>query len=362
MQRVFAMEFQPEEAAEEEMILGNVVATATPELVLEMLTVSERSVWIGSLSFEERCCGSLSQLSRSGARLTHGYLIRYGTNVQPQYEDIRRRSAHLGELNRLAQNVFLNDLQLVDAEPYSFEHCSEAFDKIILESDPTLLVCDITCLTKIHALALAAAVYRNARTRRCAVVHSIPENYLIGDESGKGTGWRDVIVAPLAATATLFNESRSRGIILLGHESDRLIVALAELEPAGGVILLATTAQRPDLRRISQRFNQKIIRHLTRMRSHTWRTETLDISDMEGLRRSVSSEIVLAKDFAAPVILFPYGPKPLLFLSALQLCAEYPEASWFVYPVPASYDVNYTEGTQGCIWVTPAAAARKHLL
>ena len=57
---------------------------------------------------------------------------------------------------------------------------------------------------------------------------------------------------------------------------------------------------------------------------------------------------------SAPVILFPYGPKPLIFVSAFELALEYPEASWFVYPIPSAYDTAYSEGIDETVWLRQA--------
>ena len=90
-----------------------------------------------------------------------------------------------------------------------------AFDRIITEARPRWIVCDLTCLTKLHTIALATELRRHSETVGCVIVHSIPENYVLKDSNSEAIGWRDVIVAPLAANASLFNETRGRGIILL---------------------------------------------------------------------------------------------------------------------------------------------------
>jgi len=175
----------------------------------------------------------------------------------------------------------------------------------------------------------------------------------LGDQKRKPSGWKDVLIAPLAETAALLNEAHSRGIIIPGHEADRLILGLAELEPSGGLILLMATPERPDLYELSIRNNRRVISQLTSMRSASWSRKILDWDDFEGLKESVAREIEAAREYDAPVILFPFGPKSFLFLTALSLAAAYPEASWFVYPIPTSYDVNYSEGLERTTWLVP---------
>jgi hypothetical protein len=65
------------------------------------------------------------------------------------------------------------------------------------------------------------------------------------------------------------------------------------------------------------------------------------------------SQIELATQADAPVVLFPYGPKSMLFLVAISLCVGYPEASWFVYPTPYGYPLDYSDGVERTIWLQP---------
>jgi hypothetical protein len=79
----------------------------------------------------------------------------------------------------------------------------------------------------------------------------------------------------------------------------------------------------------------------------------IETTDFAGLKNIVSEEVAAAKQHAAPVIIFPYGPKPLLFGAAYQLSMEYTEASWFVwfvYPIPGLYDSSYTTGSERTVW------------
>ena len=172
-----------------------------------------------------------------------------------------------------------------------------------------------------------------------------PENYSgIPRHELRADGWKDVLVTPLSDHSRFFNEGGSRGLLLLGHEADRVVIALAEIEPAGGVILSSFSVDRPDLREESKRRNAKIVQQLLTMRSATWRVEQAELTDTDSLGTILRTEIQSAKNKKAPVILFPFGPKCLVFACALQLAAEYFDNAWFVYPIPSSYDPNYTEG------------------
>ncbi len=54
------------------------------------------------------------------------------------------------------------------------------------------------------------------------------------------------MVAPAAPGARLGHVAKSRGVLLLGHEYDRLAASLAEFEPASGLVVLSVTASAPE--------------------------------------------------------------------------------------------------------------------
>jgi len=305
------------------------------------------TLWLGALSFEDRCTESLRMLAEERLALGTAMLLDYPTIVRPVTEDQERRSKNRRVFHRLAFDICPVPIEERRVDPYSFQ----GFQDLLREPKSAFTVFDITCMTKIHTLALAATLSQAPADREWAIAYSIPENY--GDLAGtnKTLGWRDILIAPLAETAVLFNETHSRGIIITGHEADRLIVALGELDPSGGLIIVADSPQRPDLRILSQRRNQKIIRQLTSARRNAWQQVVVPLAATAALKEFLAREIELAAQHQAPILLFPFGPKPLVFLAAFELASHYPSSSWFVYPVPVAYDVDYSEGVSKTIWL-----------
>jgi hypothetical protein len=333
------------------MSFKDVSLSSSPDVLRLRLDNSRRTVWLGALSFEERCVGSLVAIQNSGLHIDQGIAFNYDTQVFPLVEDKHKRATNWQRLTDHAATLVSGGVQQFEIASYSFHELQMCVDMLNEQADLDFVIFDITCFSKIHTLALAAALAQGVYRFGWAIAYTVPENYSNLDQSVKSIGWKDIIVAPLAETASLFNEAHSRGVIMPGHDSDRLIVALAELEPSGGLILVAETEKRPDLRILCERNNRKVIRQLTRMRSRDWSSEVVGLTELEGVRDALLKEIVAASEYKAPVILFPYGPKSLIFYTALQVCSEYPEAAWFVYPVPAAYDVNYSEGIEKTLWL-----------
>jgi hypothetical protein len=93
------------------------------------------------------------------------------------------------------------------------------------------------------------------------------------------------------------------------------------------------------------------MRQLDRLRASRWTKTVVAITDFDGMARVVDEEIKRARAKAAPMMLFPFGPKSLVFVAAFELIARYGRASWFVYPIPSAYDAAYTQGTRDTIWI-----------
>jgi hypothetical protein len=328
---------------------------ANPDVgvVRDAAIASRSSLWVGALSFEDRSLSSLTALEAEGVCLTWGIALDYNTDVRPGEDAERRRMTNWRAMQRVGQAVFRQGIRRVAVNAYAFTDLERLIERELCDGHADYMVLDVTCTTKIHALAAAAALVQVPVSVRWSVAYTVPESYSTITESRESReGWRDVIVAPLGESATLLNESAGRGIILPGHEADRLIVALAELEPPGGIIAVGNTTRRPDLRLLSEVRNRKTLGRLTRLKGADWRRTLVDVEDVGSMRHLVAGEIKRARDSRAPAILFPYGPKLLIFAAAYELARSYSEASWFVYPIPMSYDSSYSEGAEEVLWLT----------
>lgn len=312
-------------------------------------------LWIGALSFEARSTASLSQIISTGTpTITHITVLDYATNILPKDKGEMKREINWIRFQDLSAQLRSVEMHRKVVSAHIYQSLEDQLTKELSDQSLDAAVIDISCLTKIHTLATAYALAKFKRRIPWYIAYTTPENYgFVADPNHEIPSWQDIIIAPFAETAHLFNEASGRGIILPGHESDRLRVALAEIEPAGGLIIMAESKGRPDLRLISERKNQKTIQQLERKRSSKWVKFTIPIWDFVSLAKRVSQEISLAKQHDAPVILFPYGPKSLVFAVTYQLTQEYPESAWFVYPIPSSYDAFYSFGVQETIWIIP---------
>jgi len=320
-------------------------------------------LWIGALSFEERCTASLARLLEVSQPPAAAVLFDYPTVVHPASQDRERRRRNRSLLEEACRGAVPEvPLEVITVEPYSYRAAQRAVQKQIAAVQPDQVVLDVSCLTKIHVIALThPAIF--ASSRHWELAYTMPETYgHLETSKDTGGGWRDVLVLPVGEPLEIANESEARGVVLTGHEGDRLIIALSELEPASGVVVTARADGRPDLRSRTEHRNLLMTQLLTSRGSGRWATETVSVRDPQALAEVVESQVGYARAAGAPVFLYPFGPKPFVALAAMQLASVPGLASWFVYPIPTSYDVDYSYGVGSVTWYrkreTPSAGVQ----
>ena len=78
--------------------------------------------------------------------------------------------------------------------------------------------------------------------------------------------------------------------------------------------------------------------------SDDWKFEIVDVEDFEGLSSVLRKQVQIALRDGGPVIVFPFGPKPMSLSIALSLRDWDVGEAWAVYPVPDRFSVTYTQG------------------
>lgn len=307
--------------------------------------------WVGALSFEERCRASITRLRELDIHIEEVVLFEYDTAVFSQSEDRRRREQNYTAISDYAAKFSVQPLRRREVSPYAFQEIEPTISSIAAETRDGTIILDVTCLTKIHAIALAAVLASSEAANTWLVCYSSPENYGALGTSQDKFGWRDVIVAPIGEVASSTNETTSRGILIPGHESNRLLMALSEVEPSGGTIFIAEFNKQADLRVICERNNRRIVEHLLRLRASQWEKQIIDSNNLQKVSDLVAREVQYASAQKAPLFLFPFGPKAMIFAATFELALRYRQATWFVYPIPTAYDVNYTEGIGATRWL-----------
>lgn len=328
----------------------SIISNTPPDILVTRLSKSQNSAWVGALSAEERCTGSILSLARQKLCIVSGYVLDYEAELEQVSLATQSPDSQWEILRSIERDSLIREIKRQPLSPYAFHDFQSFLENVVFKSGADFIVFDVTCLTKIHLLALAATLSQRPQVPPWAVVYAKPENYVAVEHN---PGWRDIIMAPLGDTGFLLNETFSRGIIIPGHEGDRLTVALAETEASGGVILVADTTGRPDLRYLTERRSQRSLRWLVRPKTDAWVKRVVKEDAVSNVSNYISKEISIAKTHNSPVLLFPYGPKSLIFIVARRLSLEYPDWSWFVYPIPLGHVAAFSEGIERLIWIMP---------
>jgi hypothetical protein len=353
--------------------LSKIRVSSGPIDVETDLPLARRITWIGALSFEERCSRSLQLVGPHSSASLGIRLVDYPTTVEPGELASIERKSQLREIESAAGKWKSATIERVQMNAYSYQEMYDFARRQLAGGDSNLLLFDITCLTKIHALGLAAAIAETFIPIAPTVCYTFPENYGSMSRRLSDTWWPDVIFSPLTHQSQDLDEAGSRGIIIPGHERDRLIVAINEIEPTGGLVVFVETRGRPDFRSVSERANEDVVSNLLSNAGNRWSKHVVSSEQFDPLLRLIDAEIETARTCGpnelyksgksssmSPLILYPYGPKPVLFCAGLKLACDYPSGSWFVYPRPANYDVAYSEGASKTIWLVPEVVGQSH--
>jgi hypothetical protein len=318
---------------------------------------------LAALSFEERCLASLADWSGSdGNPKKSAVFFSYDDRATPDREANVLREANWRRIIELAEHsgTVVSRYKL---DPYSMGPLEDYIEEAAADSDK--IVIDLSCFTKVHLMAIARAVQKLDPGTAWSICYSSPFSY--GDlnaPTARG-GWQDNLVLPLGDDPSLAKQGMALGVLLAGMEADRSAIAMSELEPASGLIIIACTRGRPDMQRLAVANNSLLFTHLRELRmpgplgkeilpyfpSGGWEVAKVYVdSAVEDLSGYLSRIVRAANSLTAPVVLFPFGPKIVNFVAALYLARYYPAASWAIYPVPKTHPLDYSDGIRSTDW------------
>jgi hypothetical protein len=308
------------------------------------------TIWVGAASFEDRCRASLQVLVKQGARISQGIVLNYPTRIQPEREgEVKRRQnleAILGHVG--------GDSQPFRVPSYRFG----AFLGILADlhaahrkaGEAVQYIFDITCLTKIHTLALAYWLATTAELPRVLIAYSRPHDYgsPIRKVWDKGA-WLEVVVAPFDIDPEP-GATGVAGIALLGHEGDRLRLALHEVPMDNGVIVVVKSDD-PRLDLVAETQNRWLLDDIARRKDPApVSLKQVTLWDMARLQKIVAVTLDSARAKGMRLMLYPFGPKPLIFGVSLFAASRYLLGTWYTYPIPRTYDLDYTVGVGTTHW------------
>ena len=209
----------------------------SPVKVIHSEEYARRILWIGAVSFESRCVGSITSLLNIDADIWKACAFDYPTSLASKSHGEENRALNKKEFIRL-----LGDrVELPQIHPYRYAEFVGQLENLASEataqSFPCQIIVDITCLTKIHTLALAYWLLTREDSTPVSLAYSQPEHYGNPSRNIWGRGkWITTLQVRLDLDSTE-PFSSTNIIAVLGHEGDRLRLAMNEAEADQGLIV-----------------------------------------------------------------------------------------------------------------------------
>lgn len=314
---------------------------------------------LAALSFEERCLASLAAWrNRDPRHLDSAIFFSYEDRATPDLEASVVREANWDQIKKHAA---MADVQLsrYPIDPYSMGDLERHMAAASQDADEVII--DLSCFTKLHLMAAARSVLKFDPKISWSIIYSSPFSYgNLNAPTARG-GWQDTLMLPLGDDPSLANQGMALGLMLAGMEADRTAIAMNDLEPASGMIILSRSQDRPDLQRLTYANNALLLAHLRGLRmpgprqrdlfpyfpSGGWELEKIRLeSVIADMTRCLKRIIKAADVIGAPIILFPFGPKTVVFLASLYLAKDYPTRSWAIYPIAKTHPIDYSDGVR----------------
>jgi|GEM_PF-1404558 len=308
---------------------------------------------VAVVSFEQRGPAWASFLSSNEALPEKAFIFDYETIAEPEDEDAELRARCRSTFTRTLDRRHKTTHFLSGINAFAANSLAEQIGQLIKECNGLPVLIDISCMTRVHLLAIVAGLRaRPTPEAELYFCYTAPEAY--GFQRADRVAWRDVLFIPAGKRRMFKREGFSRGIILAGHDGERLSVALQELEPASGTMIYSRNNDRPDFLRKAREANGIVERRLLGLRmprankpeevSDDWKCAFVDVRDFEALSSILRKQVQMALRDDGPIVIFPFGPKPMSLSIALSLRDWDVSEAWAVYPVPERFSVTYSQG------------------
>ncbi len=320
--------------------------------------------FVAAASSEERSTAWAAALGAADKAPRLALLADYSSTMGRPPDDVDRLDRNVADI---AKMLGVTPEVQRELNPYSFAQCFASLERALERAGGLPLLVDYTSMSTIHIMALARLVADFGHAGPTILLcYSTPRFYEFG---GIGTrGWKDTLFVPVGSAAQLDREGLARGLILAGHDEERLSVALQEFEPDGGVVLYTATDDRPDFLKRAKEANRGVVERLLKLRIqgdtvgsngvYAWEEQAASIDDIERIVKTVGRLAESTHADRGPVVVFPFGPRISILVSALTLACAPGVSSWAVVPVPSSFRIDDSRGSGRMFCIQPIWARR----
>ncbi len=329
-------------------------------------------VWVGVRGFEDRSLSSLFAISVD--RLVAIRDLEYTTRLAPAkvgQDRIERNKRLLGEylsLNKMGQRRVSEPL-----DSYSIGSMTRALVRAEREASMkrATLVVDISSMTGLHAVAVAAWLHRGwTRHTPVALAYSIPHQYVY-PEWRVVTGWRDTVLAPVCPDPVesivdgqfaLAVVEGANAITLMGGDGLRTEWALGQLDLTSVWYVLAHDSDDPgDLAGAgTRRAHDKLLKRCEesgvlgqrrRSRGACYFVE-VEKCDLMRIRLLAESAMSASMEEAQRLFVLPFGPRIVTVTAVLAALSVSSLNTWCCYPIPDRVFADGSNGVKATHWFT----------
>ena len=321
-------------------------------------------IWIGAISFEDRCTGSLVALQQLGISVKKIVTLHYPTRAIPEREDLHKRHERLKDFQHLSLKLTRSELgSPATVHPYRPSGILTELMHLMpeLTSPRSHLLIDTTCLTKSHTVAVANWLCMMTTPRASVTLaYTRPKEYgSASTDLAQLRNWAEVVFSPCDLDLEPYRRDVC-GVILLGHEGSRLRISLNRIFPRVALVVLPQNPNEHPMASPSRTANAELIAQIQQGELKDWR---LLISPPSAVNTVYDSGPMFAQEAQKRwrrVVLFPYGPKPHILAATMAAQTHGRGKSWYCYAVPLNYDVGCTAGTGSTSWFKVAPESREH--
>ena len=311
--------------------------------------------WLGALGFEDRAPAGLEVLARR-ADIERAIVVRYNTDVRPRGE---ARAAAARNLDRMADILAHSapgvGLEQRPVQAYGSSDIRSIVGELLVdlpERSQTFVI-DLTALTKIHVVTLAALLSELRPSTHLVVAYTAPERYgwKVGEPDYRGEFGRSVF-APVGGLKMFVDEGASGttdAVVLFGHEGGRASYACAGLAFSRGLGVFFDSEVSSETLFIAQLVNQRFVDNARESGLAEWDFPVVSLADGVDLLGRRVREFVRNSD-ADRIVLVPLGPKAAVMQAVFSAVESEMTELWVSYPIPSMYPLSYSEGVSAVMF------------
>jgi hypothetical protein len=283
-------------------------------------------------------------------QITKAFIVDYLNVLTASKECEENRSRNKKKMTELIKNQF----QFLSVHPYRYSEflgiLGKTYKEISESNERCAIVIDFSCFTKIHTVALAYWICQQKLSIPIVLAYSNPEIYGNPYRNIWGKGkWITTLHIRLDLNSTE-SYSSTNIIAILGHEGDRLRLSINEAEPDNGLVIKVLPKELPSRLSIVTDIQNSWLYHEIDKGLRDFSIKKIRYNDIEELIKLITTYCNAAKDKKSRIVLCPFGPKPFIYYTAFTILTSYSKLAWLYYPIPLSYDPDYSKGFDRTMW------------